>query len=61
MGDKVLIRAVSKNDFTKWKPLWDGYNAFYGRKDATALPEEITLMTWSRFFDAYEPLNAFVA
>jgi GNAT superfamily N-acetyltransferase len=38
-----------------------GYNAFYGRKDASALPEEITLMTWSRFFDAYEPLNAFVA
>jgi len=32
--------------------LWDGYNAFYGRKDETVLPEQITRMTWSRFFDA---------
>jgi GNAT superfamily N-acetyltransferase len=41
--------------------LWDGYNAFYGRHGATALPPEVTQMTWSRFFDAYEPVHALVA
>ncbi len=57
----VLIRAVEPEDFANWKPLWDGYNAFYGRKDETALPEEITARTWARFFDAYEPVHALVA
>lgn len=57
----VVIRPVTAADFPAWKPLWDGYNAHYGRKDATALPDEITRMTWSRFFDAYEPMHALVA
>jgi GNAT superfamily N-acetyltransferase len=57
----VLIRPVLRADFNEWKLLWDGYNAFYGRKDATALPEEITNSTWSRFFDTYEPVHALVA
>ena len=48
-------------DLPQWKLLWDGYNAFYGRKDATALPEETTRTTWSRFFDAKEPVHALVA
>ncbi|NUO71832.1 MAG: GNAT family N-acetyltransferase [Frateuria sp.] len=42
-------------------PLWEGYNAFYGRAGDTALPAQITAMTWSRFFDAYEPVHALVA
>ncbi len=45
-------------DFTRWQPLWKGYNRFYGRD---ALPPEITQTTWSRFFDAYEPVHALVA
>jgi GNAT superfamily N-acetyltransferase len=61
LSDSFLIRPVRKNDFAQWKPLWDGYNAFYGRKDKTALPEPITKMTWSRFFDGYEPMHALVA
>jgi hypothetical protein len=40
--------------------LWEGYNAFYGRFGETALPSEVTRMTWSRFFDAYEPMHALV-
>jgi GNAT superfamily N-acetyltransferase len=56
-----LIRTVEPDEFAKWKPLWDGYNAFYGRKDETALPEDITARTWARFFDAYEPIHALVA
>jgi GNAT superfamily N-acetyltransferase len=61
LTERILIRPVQPSDFAQWKPLWDGYNAFYGRKDETALPEEITQMTWSRFFDAYEPVHALVA
>jgi len=56
-----VIRPVQRGDFPAWKPLWDGYNAFYGRKGETALPAEITQTTWSRFFDAYEPVHALVA
>jgi GNAT superfamily N-acetyltransferase len=50
-----------KEDFHAWMPLWNGYNAFYGRTGPTALPPEVTEMTWSRFFDAYEPMHALVA
>ena len=61
MTDTLLIRPVQRSDFAEWKILWDGYNAFYGRKEETALPDEITQMTWSRFFDGYEPMHALVA
>ena len=61
LSSDLLIRPIRKEDFDQWKPLWDGYNAFYGRKDATALPEAITRTTWSRFFDSYEPVHALVA
>jgi GNAT superfamily N-acetyltransferase len=61
LSREMLIRTVVPNDFAQWKSLWDGYNAFYGRKDKTALPDTTTEMTWSRFFDAYEPVHALVA
>ena len=57
----VTIRPVTKNDYAQWLPLWDGYNAFYGRSGATALAPEITRTTWVRFFDADEPMHALVA
>jgi GNAT superfamily N-acetyltransferase len=58
---QINVRDVTPRDFSAWKVLWDGYNAFYGRAGSTALRPEITQMTWSRFFDAYEPVNALVA
>jgi GNAT superfamily N-acetyltransferase len=61
VNDEIVIRPVVKDDYAGWKILWDGYNAFYGRHGATALPAETTQMTWSRFFDAYEPMHALVA
>jgi GNAT superfamily N-acetyltransferase len=61
MNQPVVIRPIAKTDFIAWKPLWDGYNAFYGRTGPTALPDDITRMTWSRFFDAYELVHALVA
>ena len=57
----VTVRSIVRSDFPRWKPLWDGYNSFYGRHGETALPPEVTQMTWSRFFDAYEPMHALVA
>ena len=61
MVKQVVIRSVVLEDFPAWKVLWDGYNTFYGREGPTALPLETTQMTWSRFFDAYEPVHAMVA
>jgi GNAT superfamily N-acetyltransferase len=61
MSDNLSIRVVSRQDYDQWLPLWDGYNAFYGRSGATALSPEITRMTWARFFDGYEPVHALVA
>jgi GNAT superfamily N-acetyltransferase len=58
---KLIIRFVTREDFARWLPLWNGYNEFYGRSGPTALSDEITQMTWSRFFDAYEPVYAMVA
>jgi len=41
---------VRRSDLARWLPLWDGYNAFYGRSGQTALDPEITRVTWERFF-----------
>lgn len=56
-----MIRPVAPADLAQWRPLWDGYNAFYGRSGPTALAEEITRTTWMRFFDVNEPVHALVA
>jgi GNAT superfamily N-acetyltransferase len=61
MSTPLQIRPPAPDDYAAWKPLWDGYNAFYGREGATALADEITQATWQRFFDVYEPVHALVA
>jgi hypothetical protein len=61
MNPSFAIRPVRRDDFDAWLPLWDGYNAFYGRAGETALPLPVTQSTWGRFFDAYEPVHALVA
>jgi GNAT superfamily N-acetyltransferase len=61
MTDQPLIRPVAREDFDRWLPLWEGYNAFYGRAGPTTLPEAITRTTWARFFDPAEPVEALVA
>jgi hypothetical protein len=58
MTDHFTIRPILRADYAAWRPLWDGYNAFYGRKGPTALPEPITHSTWERFFDESEPVHA---
>jgi len=61
MSHAVVIRPIEPTDLAGWTPLWDGYNAFYGRAGATALRQEITETTWQRFFDPAEPVHALVA
>ena len=61
MTDALVIRPIARDDHAQWLPLWDGYNAFYGRAGDTALDPAITTMTWARFFDPYEPVHALVA
>lgn len=56
-----LIRPIEREDYAQWRPLWDGYNAFYGRQGETALPEPITATTWERFFNPIEPVFGLVA
>jgi len=57
----TTIRAPVAADHDAWKPLWDGYNAFYGRSGPTALPEAIVASTWERILDPAEPVHALVA
>jgi GNAT superfamily N-acetyltransferase len=57
MTDPLIVRSVARDDFDQWLPLWEGYNAFYGR----TLPCDISMVTWARFFDAYEPVHALAA
>ncbi|MBZ6076033.1 GNAT family N-acetyltransferase [Microvirga puerhi] len=61
MQAAIVVRPIVRDDRPQWEPLWDGYNAFYGRSGPTALAPEITQTTWERFFDAYEPVHALVA
>jgi len=57
MAGNLIVRPVTPADLPQWTPLWEGYNSFYER----VIPAEVTEMTWSRFFDAYEPMHALVA
>jgi GNAT superfamily N-acetyltransferase len=61
LNASVNIRPIERADFSAWEELWAGYNAFYGRSGATALAPEINRSTWSRFFDAHEPMHALIA
>jgi GNAT superfamily N-acetyltransferase len=61
MAGDLIIREIARSDDAGWRPLFDGYNAFYGRQGPTALAEEITAVTWDRFFDPAEPVHALVA
>lgn len=61
MSVTTVIRPVRRADLSAWQVLFEGYNAFYGRSGTTRLAEEVVRMTWSRFFDACEPVHALVA
>jgi GNAT superfamily N-acetyltransferase len=56
---RFTVRAVGPHDFGAWLPLWQGYNAFYGRTDVTG--DAITAITWQRLLDPAEPVHCLVA
>lgn len=51
------IRPIARDDKAQWLPLWKGYQAFY----KVAIADDVTDLTWERFFDELVPVNAFVA
>ena len=53
----VQIRPLHPTDYEQWLPLWQGYQTFY----KVSLSEQVTQLTWSRFFEELVPLHAFVA
>lgn len=61
MSTQLLTRPISTADYDGWRPLWDGYNAFYGRSGPTALDERITAQTWRWFFEPGSNVGALVA
>jgi len=42
LTNPITVRPVRAEDFPAWRPLWIGYNAFYGYEGATALSLNIT-------------------
>lgn len=52
------IRAITKEDESAWRGLWDQYNHFYER---TPFPEEVTATTFARFLDDNVRMYAAVA
>ncbi|WP_282610702.1 GNAT family N-acetyltransferase [Pelagibius sp. Alg239-R121] len=61
MPEDTTVRVPSQSEFDPWLRLWEGYNSFYKRAGPTAVPDEVTRMTWDRFFDPSEPVHALVA
>lgn len=53
----MKIRPIVHTDKAQWRPLWQGYQAFY----KVTIIDAVTDLTWERFFDGVVPVNAFVA
>src|SRR5271166_349419 len=51
------VRAIERGDREQWAPLWRAYLDFY----KTAETPDVTNATWSRLFDALEPVHGLVA
>eukprot|EP01132_Coremiostelium_polycephalum_P007395 gene7395-9087_t len=53
----VEVKLVKNEDKELWMPLWLGYQEFY----KMTVPSETTDITWGRFLDSTEPINAALA
>lgn len=51
------IRPLTHTDRAQWNNLWQGYLTFY----ESAVPEEVTDLTWQRILDPEAPIQAFCA
>jgi GNAT superfamily N-acetyltransferase len=50
------VRPLEFADWAQWLLLWQDYCALYNLKP----PNEVTQVTWSRFFDPAEPVHCLV-
>jgi GNAT superfamily N-acetyltransferase len=57
----LVVRPIERSDVDNWRPLWDGYNAFYGRAEHDRAARADHRATWERFFSPDEPVHALVA
>jgi GNAT superfamily N-acetyltransferase len=53
----VQVRAARADEYATWLPLWRGYQAFY----KADIAEEVSRLTWRRFFDPAEPMHCDLA
>lgn len=51
------VRPLAPGDRSAWEPLWRGYQQFY----KVDIAPEVTTLTWERFHDPAEPMQAFGA
>lgn len=48
----VTVRPLCDDDYSRWRPLWDGYTHFYD----CYLEESVTASTWERALSAHSPM-----
>ncbi|EMQ4811913.1 GNAT family N-acetyltransferase [Citrobacter freundii] len=53
----VTIESAEQKDYASWLPLWINYQTFY----RTIISDEVTKLTWERFFTPSEPVYCAVA
>jgi GNAT superfamily N-acetyltransferase len=53
-AQEIAVRPLEDGDKAAWQRLWQGYQEFY----KSALPAELTELTWNRFHDPAEPMHA---
>ncbi|ELW1647573.1 GNAT family N-acetyltransferase [Enterobacter oligotrophicus] len=53
----VTVRALHEDDYSRWRPLWDGYTQFYDCE----LDESVTAFTWERALNPGSPMFCRVA
>ena len=49
----IEVRAARHEDFDAWLALWRGYQVFY----EAHIADEVSRLTWQRFFDPAEPMR----
>lgn len=55
--ESMAIRAATREDESRWRELWAGYNAFYEED----VPEAVTQSTWRRILNPAVPVLGRVA
>lgn len=53
----LVVRPLCLSDHAAWLPLWRAYQAFY----RVAIPDDVSLVTWSRLLDPAEPMGGALA